>query len=77
MDAKDKHIEQLQVKMVGLKGLLNEITSIVRLFMPLLEQSPYSDKRMVGELNKRLQITEMMLSMDRNDPPSIVESSGF
>lgn len=77
MDVKDQKIEQLEVQLSGYKGLLGEIVSITNLFMPILERMPETDKKMVGELKKRLQLTHMMLSMEKQAPPTIVSSMGF
>lgn len=76
MDKKDQEIEQLQVQLSGLKGLLGEIVSLQNLFMPILEALPQTDKRMLGELKKRMQITQMMLDMERQNPPVIKEAMG-
>lgn len=73
----EQKIEQLQVQLAGTEGLLNEIITLTNLFIPLLKQIPQSDKKMLAELEKRLQISNMMLSMKRNAPPTIVDSSGF
>lgn len=77
MDTRDNHIEQLEVQLSGLKGLLGEIVTLANLFMPILEQLPQTDKAVLGELRKRLQITHMMLSMEKQSPPTIVQSQGF
>lgn len=77
MNKQEQRIEQLEVELSGCKGLLGEIVSIANLFMPILERLPETDKRMVGELRKRLQITNMMLSMEKQNPPTIVSSMGF
>lgn len=77
MDKKDQEIEQLQIQLSGLKGLLGEIVTLQNLFMPILEMLPQTDKIMLGELKKRLQITKMMLDMEKQSPPTIVQSSGF
>lgn len=77
MNAQEQKIEQLEVELSGCKGLLGEIVSIANLFLPILERLPETDKRMVGELRKRLQITNMMLSMEKQNPPTIVSSMGF
>lgn len=77
MDKKDQEIEQLQIQLSGLKGLLGEIVTLQNLFMPILEMLPQTDKIMLGELRKRLQITKMMLDMEKQSPPTIVQSSGF
>ena len=77
MDKKDQEIEQLQIQLSGLKGLLGEIVTLQNLFMPILEMLPQTDKIMLGELRKRLQITKMMLDMEKQSLPTIVQSSGF
>ena len=77
MDKKDQEIEQLQIQLSGLKGLLGEIVTLQNLFMPILEMLPQTDKILLGELRKRLQITKMMLDMEKQSPPTIVQSSGF
>ena len=57
--------------------MLGEIVTLQNLFMPILEMLPQTDKIMLGELRKRLQITKMMLDMEKQSPPTIVQSSGF
>jgi len=76
MDSKtmENQIEQLEVQLSGAKGMLNEIVSMTRLFMPLLYSIPQSDKKMLAELDKRMQIVEMQLSMERLSPPTIVSA---
>lgn len=77
VDKRDAHIEQLEVQLSGVEGLLNEIINLINLFMPILRAMPQTDKKMLGELEKRLQISQMMLSMKKQAPPTIVDSMGF
>lgn len=71
----EQKIEQLIVELSGMKGLLNEIVTLTNLFMPLLRQHPQVDKRMLANLEKRLQVVQMMFDMERQAPPHIVQSS--
>lgn len=71
----EQQIEQLQVELLGTEGLLNEIITLANLFIPLLQQLPQTDKKMLSELTKRMQIANMKLSMKRNAPPTIVQKS--
>lgn len=71
---KDQMIEQLQVEISGAKGLLNEIVSLTDLFMPILKQLPQTDKKVLLELEKRMDIVKMALAMDRQSAPHIVQS---
>lgn len=77
VDKRDARIEQLEVQLSGVEGLLNEIINLINLFMPILRAMPQTDKKMLGELEKRLQISQMMLSMKKQSPPTIVDSMGF
>ena len=77
MDKKDQEIEQLQIQLSGLKGLLGEIVTLQNLFMPILEMLPQTDKIMLGELRKRLQITKMKLDMEKQSHQTIVQQSGL
>lgn len=71
----EQTIEQLQVTLEGTKGLLNEVVTLTNLFIPLLEQIPQSDKKVLMSLKQRIQVASMMLAMDRQGPPTIVQSS--
>lgn len=71
----EQEIEQLQVQLSGVKGLLNEIVTLADLFIPTLQQLPQTDKKMLAEFTKRVQIAGMMLSMERQSPPTIVQKS--
>lgn len=73
----EQKIEQLQVELSGQEGFLNEIINLVNLFIPTLKALPTTDKKMLAELEKRVQLANMMLSMKRNSPPTIVQSMGF
>ena len=77
VDKRDARIEQLEVQLSGVEGLLNEIINLINLFMPILRAMPQTDKKMLGELEKRLQISQMMLSMKKQSPPTIVDSMGL
>lgn len=70
----EQEIEQLQVQLSGTEGLLNEIITLLDLFLPTLRQLPQTDKRMLAELEKRHQIAHMMISMKQQSAPKIVDT---
>lgn len=69
----EQQIEQLTIQLSGVEGLLNEIVTLLDLFLPTLRQLPQTDKRMLAELEKRQQIAQMMISMKQQSAPKIVD----
>lgn len=71
---KDQYIEQLTVEISGAKGLLNEITCLLDVFMPRLKADPAVDKNVLLELEKRCDIVKRALAIERQSAPHIIQS---